>query len=112
MSSQVAVSGSAWISFTASFLAALMREDRANKKRKSRSTRRGTANSFQAEFGNPGLRSVLLAQLLGVVRVELLHAFGTDAVAEVGPRVVVDVGLHLVPVAGVVADLLAGGANG
>ena len=59
----------------------------------------------------PG-RAGILFLLPGGLGVMLFHALGTDPVAEIGLRVVTNIGLDLVPVALVVADLLAAGADG
>src|SRR5271165_6698231 len=53
----------------------------------------------------------VLGFFLVVVGVETLGTFRADAVGEVGLRAVADVTLHRGPVAGLVANILAGGAN-
>ena len=47
-----------------------------------------------------------------IFRVELLGAFRTDAVAELGFRMISDIGLELIPVSPVVPDFLARCADG
>src|SRR5271165_5421732 len=54
----------------------------------------------------------VLGFFLVVVGVETLGTFRADAVGEVGLRAVADVTFHRGPVAGLVANILAGGANG
>ena len=52
------------------------------------------------------------SQLFHEIGIECFHALRTDAVAELGFGVVADIDFHLVPVALVVADLLAARADG
>ena len=49
---------------------------------------------------------------LGYLGIERLHAGWTNAMAKIRVGVLSDVGLNLVPIAFVVAYLLAGGADG